>query len=149
MDETNGRILGSSCAGGQVGPLLAKNFPCSTVAATPASPAAVDSKDDKQPFTDSWSFTVSQRTPWESRLEVAYVGNRSRDLPNAGGFGSNINLVPLGAMLSATDPVTGNPNTNPGTANANDWRPLHGYGDLNEATNNLYANYNSLQVTWG
>jgi hypothetical protein len=130
-------------------PLIAGNLSCLNVSASPASPSAVDSRDDKQPYTDSWSFTVSQHTPWQSRLEVAYVGNRSRDLPNAGGAGSNINLVPLGAMLAATDPVTGNPNTNPGTANANDWRPLQGYGDLNEATNNLYANYNSLQVTWG
>jgi hypothetical protein len=39
-------------------------------------------------------------------------------------------------------------NTNPGTANANDWRPLQGYSDLNQATNNLYANYNSMQLSW-
>ena len=75
---------------------LLPNLSCMNVAATPASPSAVDSKDDKQPYTDSWSFTVSQRTPWQSRLEVAYVGNRSRDLPNGGGFGSNLNLVPVG-----------------------------------------------------
>ena len=54
-------------------------------------------KDNKQPYTDSWSFTVSQRAPWQSRLEVAYVGNRSRDIANSGGFGSNLNLVPLGS----------------------------------------------------
>ena len=27
-------------------------------------------------------------------------------------------------------------------------RPLLGYSDLNEATNNLYSNYNALQVSW-
>jgi hypothetical protein len=128
---------------------LAAYIDCLNVAATPASPAAVDQKDNKQPYTDSWSFTVSQRTPWQSRLEVAYVGNRSRDLANAGGFGSNINLVPVGAMLAATDPVTGNANNNPATANANDFRPIQGYGDINQATNNAYSNYNALQVTWG
>ena len=122
---------------------------CLNVSATPASPAAVDSKDNFQPYTDSWSFTVSQRTPWQSRLEVAYVGNRSRDLANAGGYGSNLNLVPLGSMLSATDPVTGLANTDPSSANANHWRPLQGYGDVNQATNNAYANYNALQITWG
>ncbi|HEY7352723.1 MAG TPA: carboxypeptidase-like regulatory domain-containing protein [Terriglobales bacterium] len=120
--------------------LFAANLSCLNVSATPASPAAVDSNDDKQPYTDSWSFTVSQRTPWESRLEVAYVGNRSRDLANTGGFGSNINLVPLGAMLTASDPSG---------ANANNFRPLAGYGDINEATNNAYANYNAMQITWG
>ncbi len=130
-------------------PLYVSYFSCLNIAASPASPAAVDSTDDKQPYTDSWSVTVGQQTPWQGYLEVAYVGNRSRDLANtSNGYGSDINLVPLGAMQSATDPVTGNPNTNPGLANANDWRPLQGYGDLDQATNNLYANYNALQVTW-
>ena len=26
---------------------------------------------------------------------------------------------------------------------------MPGYGDLNQATNNAYANYNALQLTWG
>jgi hypothetical protein len=38
---------------------------------------------------------------------------------------------------------------NPATADANAFRPLQGYGALNIATNNIYANYNGLQVTWG
>ena len=28
------------------------------------------------------------------------------------------------------------------------YRPLQGYGDLNLATNNLYSNYNAMQVAW-
>ncbi len=143
MDETNWFTPGSTCAGGQSGPLLARNFSCINAAASPASPFAVDSKDDKQPFTDSWSFTVAQRTPWQGLLEVAYVGNRSRDQLSVGGAGSNINLVPRGALLN--DPSI----TNPGTANADLKRPLQGYQDLNIAVNNIYSNYNGLQVTWG
>ncbi len=118
---------------------------CLNVAATPASPSAVDSKDDNQPYTDSWSFNIDQQTPWSGLLEVAYVGNRSRDIQNTyGGAGSNINMVPLGAMLTAG---------NPGNANANDYRPLDtssgiGYGDVSLATNNLYSNYNAFQVSW-
>ena len=120
--------------------LFAAYLSCLNVAATPASPGAVDSKNDDQPYTDSWSATIDQQTPWQGLLEMAYVGNRSRDLQNTqGGAGSNINLVPAGAMLSAQ---------NPGTANANLYRPLQGYGDLNQATNNLYSNYNALQVSW-
>lgn len=122
-------------------PLFATNISCLDVAATPASPAAVDRKDDHQPYTDSWSVTVDQATGWQGLFELAYVGNRSRDLQNTqGGAGSNINLVPQGAMLSAS---------NPGTANADKYRPLQGYGDLNQATNNLYSNYNGLQAAWG
>jgi hypothetical protein len=136
-------VGGAGCPTNNGGaPLFASSIGCLNVAATPAAPAAVDSKDDTQPYTDSWSFTVSQRAPWQSRLEAAYVGNRSRDLANSGGFGSNLNLVPLGAITTATA-------TNPATANANDFRPLAGYGDLNQATNNAYANYNALQLTWG
>ena len=121
-------------------PLFAVNLSCLNLSSTPSSPAAVDKNDDKQPYTDSWSATVDQTTPWQGLLEMAYVGNRSRDLQNTfGGAGSNINLVPAGAMFSAT---------NPGNANANNYRPLQGYGDLNLATNNLYSNYNALQVAW-
>ena len=36
----------------------------------------------------------------------------------------------------------------PGTATANNFRPYLGYGDLNQATNNLYSNYNAMQITW-
>jgi hypothetical protein len=120
--------------------LFAAYLSCVNLAATPASPAAVASNDDNQPYTDSWSFTVGQQTPWQGYFEASYVGNRSRDLPNNnGGAGGNLNLVPLGSMLDAT---------NPGTANANLYRPLQGYGDLVVATNNLYSNYNALQLTW-
>jgi Carboxypeptidase regulatory-like domain len=114
---------------------------CLNLAATPAAPSAVDSTDNKQPFTDGWSVNVDQQTPFQGLMEVSYVGNRSRDLQNssAGGAGSNINLVPYGSMLTAP---------NPATANANLYRPLQGYGDLNLATNDLYSNYNALQVSW-
>lgn len=118
---------------------------CLNLSATPASPAAVDSKDDNQPYTDSWSVNIDQVTPWQGLLEAAYVGNRSRELQNTqGGAGSNINLVPLGAMFASS---------NPGNDNPDKYRPLNtstgtGYGDLNLATNNLYSNYNAFQISW-
>ncbi len=139
LSPTNWDTAGSTCAGTQAGPLLAANLSCINVAASPANPFAVDSKDDKQPYTDSYSFTIAQRTPFQGLLELAYVGNKSDDQLNTGGAGSNINLVPLGAMLSAS---------NPGTANADSYRPIQGYSNLNTATNNIYTNYNALQVTW-
>jgi hypothetical protein len=113
---------------------------CLALNATPASPAAVSSTDNNQPYTDSYSFTIGQQTPWQGYFEAAYVGNHSYDLQNStGGAGSNINLVPLGSMLGAT---------NPATANSNLYRPLQGYGDINVAVNNLYSNYNALQMSW-
>lgn len=127
------------------GPLVAAQLSCLNVAASPASPSAVDSKDDHQPYTDSWSVNIDETTPWRGLFEIAYVGNRSRDLQNtAGGFGSNINMVPLGKMFAAT---------NPGTDDPNKYRPLNtptgqGYGDVSQATNNLYSNYNAMQASW-
>ena len=88
--------------------LIAGNLSCFNVAATPATPAAVDSTDNNQPNTDSYSVNLDQQTPWQGLLEIGYVGNHSRDqLNQAGGVGSSFNLVPYGAMLSATNPGHG------------------------------------------
>ena len=125
-------------------PLYAKQLDSLSISAAPLGEQAVDSTDNKQPYTDTWNITVSQRTPWSSLLEMAYVGNRSRDLPNtSAGYGSDINLVPAGAMLSSN-----NGGVNPNNLTANNFRPLAGFADVELATNNLYANYNALQVTW-
>jgi len=124
--------------------LYAKQLDSLNFSSAALSPAAVDSTDSKQPYTDSYSVTVSQRTPWSGLLEVAYVGNRSRDLPQVGvnGFGSDINLVPVGSMLASVTHV------DPNSLTANNFRPLLGFSDVDLATNNLYANYNAMQATW-
>src|SRR5205085_12240836 len=121
-------------------PVLAKNLDTINVADQASSPSAVDRTDDRQPYTDSYSFTVSQRLPWSSLLEVAYVGNKSRDLAISSGAGSNINLVPVGAML--------NQGVDPNSLTPDDFRPLKGFSRLNLATNKGYANYNAMQMTW-
>ena len=61
LNSDNWFTTGSTCTDDPAGPLFAKNLSCINVGVTPASPFAVDSKDDKQPFTDSWSFTVRSR----------------------------------------------------------------------------------------
>ena len=117
--------------------------------AVASSPSAVDSKDNKQAYTDNWNLTVSRQLPWSSILELSYIGNRSEDIPSSGNGGSagfntlNINLVPVGAMLSSN-----NGGVDPATLNSQNFRPLLGYGDLYEATNNAHANYNAFQVVW-
>jgi hypothetical protein len=124
-------------------PLLASEL--SSLGANPGalSLSGVDKKDDKDPVTDSYSFTISQRIPWSGLLEVAYVGNQTRDLLNQSGYGSDQNLVPVGAMLSSA-----NKGVDPNGLNANNFRPLLGFGSVALATNNLYANYNALQIKW-
>ena len=124
-------------------PLLARNLSTLNVAAAAGSPAAVNSTDDMQPYTDSYNATVSQRTPWSGLLEISYVGNRSRDLANTGGPGSDLNQVPVGAMLSSK-----NGGVDPNGLNANNFRPMTLYSDVNLADNRNYSNYNALQATW-
>ena len=125
-------------------PLMASELDTMNFSSAALSPGAVDKTDDKQPLTRSYSFTIEQRLPWSSMLEVAYVGNQSTNLLNtSGGQGANVNLVPIGAMLSSN-----NGGVDPSSLTANNFRPIKAYSDINLATNNLYANYNSLQTTW-
>jgi len=125
-------------------PLLASELDTLGYSASALSTGAVDSKDNRDPVTDSYSFTISRRVPGSALVEVSYVGNQSRNILNTtGGPGSDINLVPVGAMLSSK-----NNGVDPATLNANNFRPLLGFAGLPLATNNLYANYNSLQVSY-
>ena len=101
---------------------------------------ALDPHDDHSPLTYSYSFTVSQRLPFASLLEIAYVGNQSKYQLNNGGVGTNVNAVPYGALFN----FNGDPNSAP----YDSFRPLNHYQDLTVDNHNLYQNYNALQVTW-
>src|SRR4051794_11072649 len=101
---------------------------------------AVRKGDDKTPKTWSYSFTVSQRLPFSSMLELSYVGNQSDYGLNQTGVGTNINAVPYGALLK----IPGDP----GAAGYDTFRPYGLYQDLHVASHNFYQNYNSLQVVW-
>jgi hypothetical protein len=124
--------------------------------ANPSGPAAVDGTDDKMGYTDNWNFTISRQLPWSSLFEVAYVGNRSRDLSSGGNGGSlgsggggfatdDINLIPVGAITAYAASHGG---VDPNTLNVAQFYPLQGYSDLNVTTNNGLANYHALQATW-
>ncbi len=104
---------------------------------------AVKRDDDLSPYSDSYSITLARRTPFSGMLEVAYVGNRSRNLIQNAGPGASINFVPAGALLA---PGVGDPNTPNGGYDS--YRPLAGFQDLNIITHGLYQNYNSMQLTW-
>jgi hypothetical protein len=136
-------IIACPSGPGTCTPLLARQLDSLNFSSAALSPAAVDSKDDRQPYTDSYSFTVSQRTPWSSLLEVAYVGNRSRELAQSSGQGSDINLVPAGTLLASK-----NGGVDPNSLTPDNFRPLKGFSNIGLATNGVYANYNAMQVTW-
>ncbi len=57
----------------------------------PSSVSALDPTDSEQPRVQSYSLTVAQRMPWNSVLEVAYVGNKADYLSNYNNNFSQIN----------------------------------------------------------
>ena len=122
------------------------------------------------PLTYSYNLTVDRQLPWNTLLEVAYVGNSSSQLVMGGeGLESsnfnnfiNQNKTPLGAFF-LPDPVTNVVSTNPenisqdkntGLNNGNNVSDYHPFG-LEYGTNQIlmetsigYQNYNGLQVSW-
>ncbi len=137
--------VGAPCpTGTKTGCLLASQISSLNLTAPALTIGGVDSTDANDPNTQSYSFTVAQRVPGSGLLEVAYVGNRTRNILNTtGGIGSDQNMVPVGAMLSSN-----NKGVDPNSLVANNFRPLQGFSSVVLATNNLWANYNSLQVTY-
>jgi len=130
---------------------------------------AVNPTDNSVPTTYSYNFTVSQRLPWNSLLEMAYVGNQTSNALLGGGSGAtlpsgdiiNQNKVPLGALFQP-DPVTGitapNPEDpthgldgNPLPNKAADYRPYgyaYGTNSIYVVNHTGYSNYNAAQVSW-
>lgn len=83
------------------------------------------------PYDDQWSLSVQQELMPDTRLEVAYVGNRARHLLGI----YDLNQVPLNVRVA-----------NP-TANVNNIRPYLGYNAISVVAPLFYSNYNSLQVS--
>jgi hypothetical protein len=63
-------------------PLISQLGPSLAGLSIPSGVTALDPNDSQQPRTQSYSFTVAERTPWKSLLEVAYVGSKSDYLSN-------------------------------------------------------------------
>ena len=68
------------------------------------TPVSLNPEGNNITRTANQSFSVARRLMWGSVLEVGYVGNSVRYLPQV----RNLNVVPLGALLSgAITPATG------------------------------------------
>lgn len=142
--------------------------PCTAMCGS-GSQSGFDPSDYSQPITYAYNFTIDQRLPWNSMLDVAYVGSSTSQLSdNSEGIeGSNFaaladqNKTPMGALFKP-DPATGVLSTNPqnvaqntdGTLTGNklaDYHPFgYAYGTASAyMTQGIsYTNYNGLQVAW-
>ncbi|MFL6437456.1 MAG: carboxypeptidase-like regulatory domain-containing protein [Terriglobales bacterium] len=146
--------------------------PTSTAAAPPGSVTVLDPNDTQQPRTQSYSLTLSQRIPWNSVLELSYVGNKSDYLSNWNNNFDQINDLGVNTLFSKygwlpnckTDPsqsgncyasdantgytgdqINGTINNGVITPGA---RPLPEYANVKIIDHKMYSNYNSLQISW-
>jgi hypothetical protein len=142
----------------QIGPMLRCDANSQTAC---PSILALDPKDDQQPLTYTYSFSVSQRMPSNVVFDIAYVGNQSKflltDNVSQNAVQSqdirDINAVPIGALFKP-DP---NPSStvfgqvlNPSSLSQyqlNDFRPYVAYTHIGIPRHITYSNYNALQVT--
>jgi len=112
----------------------------------PFGTGAVSPTDDHSPLTTSYSFSISQRIPFSSLLEVSYVGNQSKYGLNTNGVGTNVNVVPYGTLFNAGfDPSKQNSGGNPSEYQVANLFPI--YQVISVAQHNLSSNYNALQVS--
>ncbi len=117
----------------------------STVA--PFAVYAFDKRDDQQPVTYNYNFTVDQILPRNMQIELSYVGNQSADIFTEGNL-SNQNYIPLGGLFQP-DPISGAV-TQPGNTQQvqADYRPYPNYTQVYVPHHIAYSNYNALQASF-
>jgi hypothetical protein len=122
----------------------------SAAGGTSGSAAAVTLHDHAQPISRNYNFTVSQQTPWDTLLEIGYVGSSTlNEVVRAGP--QNINEVPLGAFFTA-DSCTAPCNITNNPASAYTYGTVAGgvYGtnSITTVRHLAKAEYNGLQTSW-
>jgi len=100
-------------------PTFASLAPSSNLS-IPSGVTVLDPKDTQEPRTQSYSFTVAERLPWKSLLEVAYVGSKSDYLSNYNNNFDQINDIGLSSMFNAS--VCGSTSNSTGTLQCG-WLP--------------------------
>ena len=113
----------------------------STLGPQPFNTQGVSASDDKSPHSQDYNFTISQKLPFSSLLEVSYVGNHAYDISNGTGVGTNVNVIPAGTLFN----IGKNPNVGSGEYL---YGPYSTYQAINIAQHNITSNYNAMQVVW-
>jgi hypothetical protein len=67
----------------------------------PSSISALDPNDSEAPRNQNYNFTIAERLPWKSQLEVSYVGSKSDYLSNYNNNFDQINDLGIGAEWNA------------------------------------------------
>jgi len=96
-----GIVRGSFASPTLWSPTISSLGPSLATLAAPSGVTVLDPRDDQEPRTQSYSFTLAERLPWRSQLEVAYVGSKSDYLSNWNNNFDQINDLGLGTMFGA------------------------------------------------
>ncbi|MEW6127371.1 MAG: carboxypeptidase regulatory-like domain-containing protein [Acidobacteriota bacterium] len=103
--------------------------------------------DAKIPSTYSFNFGVQYKLPFDTVLDVSYVGSMGHHLPHY----RSINSTPFGSAFlpENQDPTKAANPTIPGSnaLPANLYRPYKGFGDIRYLEFNENSNYHSMQMT--
>lgn len=102
-------------------------------------------KDAKIPTVHSFNIGLQYKLPFDTVLDIAYVGSRSRNLPHV----RPINETPFGSAWLAVnqDPTRAAPTVLGASALPTDlYRPFRGFGGINFIEFKEKADYNSLQI---
>jgi carboxypeptidase family protein len=89
----------------------------------------------KTPTSYQWNFTVQRELPWQSNIEVQYIGRVGLWMERT----RNLNQLPAG-----TCPLGNCPNG----VNVNYLVPYKGYNQIQIAENASRSEYNGLNVAW-
>jgi hypothetical protein len=113
-------------------------------------PPGLDMADPtgKVPTTYQYQASIQTRLPWQTSLDVAYVGSQSRHLQD----NRNINYNPFGQcflpqnqdpqrLVASPTALLGNNCKDP-----NFLKPYPGYGSINLYESSATSNYNALQI---
>lgn len=110
--------------------------PTSGTAVSPTAPARLHATGTPQfqvPYIDQWSLSIQREIVPNTRLEVAYVGNRANHLLGI----YDLNQVPLNVREAPAN----------ATVATNAIRPYLGYGAISTIAPLFRSNYNSLQIS--
>ncbi len=114
----------------------------------------IDPKDTVRPLYWEYNLQISQRLPWHSRMELAYVGSSNRNLSSRNTSFSDLNRLDAGALFNVNLRGTGVPDNgasdigNMTTAQIDFFRPYPLYAHIYQIQHKFYSNYNSFQASW-
>jgi Carboxypeptidase regulatory-like domain len=114
-----------------------------TTSLTPINMTGVQ-REDKRPVAYRYNVGIQQEIGWNTVLDVAYVGDRTRFLP----VRRNLNQVPAGARFlpENRDATVAASAANPGAMPDVFLRPIGGFGDVDITEPTGASHYNSLQL---